>query len=96
MVCRYFLARSFRILKTRWRTPYAEIDLLVERSNGELWIVEIKTLSQFDFLSVRVSRKQRERLKRAYIFVQSKTRRPVCLYLAFVDNSGEILLVDEF
>jgi Holliday junction resolvase-like predicted endonuclease len=92
----YFLGKSFRILKTRWRTSYAEIDLIVESPRQEIWIFEIKSLSHFDFLDVRVSKKQKERLKRAYLFIQSKTPKPVRLALAFVDKKGEILIFDEF
>lgn len=95
-VAEHFRKKSFRVLKQRWRTPYAEVDLLVGSPSGEVWIVEIKTLTNFDFLTVRVSRRQRERLKRAYLYVQGRTSNPVCLYLAFVDAKGEVLLFDEF
>jgi Holliday junction resolvase-like predicted endonuclease len=95
-VVQYFLQKSFRIIKQRWRTPFAEIDLLVESPNGEVWIVEIKTLTSFDFLEARVGWKQKERLKRAFLYVQGKTQKPVCLYMAFVDTHGEILLLDDF
>lgn len=90
----HFQKKSFRILKTRWRTTYAEIDLIVESPGGDIWILEIKTLSHFDFLDVRVSWKQKERLKRAHLFVQSKTPKPVILALAFVDRKGAILIFE--
>jgi len=83
-------------LKTRWRTVYAEIDLIAESTRGEIWIFEIKTLSHFDFLTVRVSRKQKERLKRAHMFVQSKTVKPVRLALAFVDKAGNVIIFENF
>ncbi|HEY8271723.1 MAG TPA: YraN family protein [Pseudobdellovibrionaceae bacterium] len=92
----YFLKRSFRVLKIRWRTTYAEIDLVVESPIPEIWIVEIKSLSHFEFLEVRVSKKQKERLKRAHLFVQSKTIKSVRLVLAFVDKKGEVLIIEEF
>jgi hypothetical protein len=70
--------------------------LIVESPRREVWILEIKSLSHFDFLDVRVSRKQKERLKRAHLFVQSKMQKPVRLALAFVDKKGEVLIIDEF
>lgn len=91
----HFQQKSFRILKIRWRTTYAEIDLIVESPKNEIWILEIKSLSHFDFLDVRVSWRQKERLKRAHLFVQSKTPRPVLLALAFVDKKGEVLILQE-
>lgn len=83
-------------MKIRWRTTYAEIDLLAESPRGTLWIFEVKTLSHFDFLNVRVSRRQKERLKRAHLFVQSRTSRPVRLALAFVDRAGRVLIFEDF
>lgn len=95
-VALYFQRKSFKILKTRWRTTYAEIDLLLESSCQEIWILEVKSLSSFDFLNVRISRKQKERLKRAHLFVQSKTVKAVRLALAFVDPKGEVLVIEDF
>jgi hypothetical protein len=68
----------------------------VESPIPEIWIVEIKSLSHFEFLEVRVSKKQKERLKRAHLFVQSKTIKSVRLVLAFVDKKGEVLIIEEF
>ncbi|MGZ3804037.1 MAG: YraN family protein [Pseudobdellovibrionaceae bacterium] len=95
-VLKYFLEKSFRVLKIRWRTTYAEIDLVVESPAHNIWILEIKSLSHFEFLDVRVSKKQKERLKRAYLYVQSKTPKPVRLALAFVDKKGEVLIIEDF
>lgn len=95
-VAEYLRKKSLRILKTRWRTTYAEIDLLAESARGEIWIFEVKTLTHFDFLTARVSRRQKERLKRALMYVQSKTTKPVRLALAFVDQRGEVLIFENF
>ncbi|MBC7370115.1 MAG: YraN family protein [Bdellovibrionaceae bacterium] len=95
-VANYFTKKHFVILKSRFRTVYAEIDLIVESRDHEIWILEIKTLSSFDFLDVRVSWKQKERLKRAHLFVQSRTPKRVRLALAFVDRAGEVLVIEDF
>ncbi|MBS1971836.1 MAG: YraN family protein [Bdellovibrionales bacterium] len=92
----FLRSKNLKILKTRWRTTYAEIDILAESPRGEVWIFEVKSLSHFDFLDVRVSRRQKERLKRAFLFVQSKTRKPVQIALAFVDKTGEVLIIENF
>jgi Holliday junction resolvase-like predicted endonuclease len=96
VVARYFKSKNFVILKSRLRTAYAEIDLIVESRDHEIWILEIKTLSHFDFLNVRISRKQKERLKRAHLFIQSRTSKPVRLALAYVDARGDVLLFEDF
>jgi len=88
--------KSFRILKCRWRTPFAEIDILAECPAGEIWIFEVKSLRHFDFLEVRLGRKQKERLQRAHLFIQSKTPKPVRLALVFVDAQAKILIFEDF
>ena len=95
-VTKYFTDKNFVVLRSRLRTTYAEIDLIVESPRHEIWILEIKTLSHFDFLDVRVSWKQKARLKRAHHFVQSRTKKAVRLALAFVDKRGEVLIIEDF
>jgi Holliday junction resolvase-like predicted endonuclease len=95
-VIQYLQNKNLRILKTRWRTTYAEIDILAESARQEIWIFEVKSLSHFDFLDVRVSRRQKERLKRAFLFVQGQMKKPVRIALAFVDKAGEVLIIENF
>lgn len=88
--------KSFRILKCRWRTPFAEIDILAESPAREVWIFEVKSLRHFDFLDVRLGRKQKERLHRAHLFIQSKTPKPVRLALVFVDAQAKMMVFEDF
>jgi len=95
-VAQYFLKKNFKVLKRRFRTTYAELDLILESPKQEIFVLEIKTISHFDFLDVRVSQKQKDRLKRAHMFLQSKTLKEVRLCLVFVDKKGEILILEDF
>lgn len=95
-VADFFRQKKYKILKQRWRSPFAEVDLVVESPSGGIGLIEIKTISHFDFINVRISEKQKQRLQRAHLFVQSKTKRPVVLYLALVNQRGQILFFENF
>jgi len=66
----------------------------VESSQAEIWLVEVKTLAHFDFLEVRVSKKQKERLQRAYLYLQARTHKRMRLMFAFVDRNEKILTIE--
>ena len=88
------LRKNFKILKRRLRTAYAEIDIIAESSQAEIWLIEVKTLGNFDFFEKRVSKRQKERLQRAYIYLQAKTQKRMRLVFAFVDRQGKILTIE--
>jgi Holliday junction resolvase-like predicted endonuclease len=83
--------RGYRLVHRRLRTPVAEIDLVMA-SLAEYLLVEVKTLSNRGFLENRLSRGQKERLKRARAMLQERWRADVRLVLAVVDEKGKILL----
>jgi putative endonuclease len=58
------LAKGYRILGFRLKTPQAEIDLLAHR-NGVLAVVEVKQRTSIESALEAVSFDQRERLRRA-------------------------------
>jgi putative endonuclease len=60
----WLMAKGYRILGFRLRTPAAEIDLLVKKG-GVLAVVEVKSRSTLEAALEAVSPDQRERLRRA-------------------------------
>ena len=56
--------------------------------------MEVKTISHFDFLEVRVSKKQKERLQRAHLSLQVQTKKIVRLIFAFVDRDNKITTIE--
>lgn len=83
--------RGYRLVKQRFRTPMAEVDLLM-KSLSEYLLVEVKTLSERGFPEYRLTRRQKDRLARARTWVEDKTRQDVRLVMAWVDPKGKILL----
>lgn len=62
----------------------------------EVLLVEVKSLSDHDWLAFRVGERQKMRLKRALIFMQTKFTKPVHFHLATVTKGGEIEILPDF
>ena len=60
----WLMAKGYRILGFRLRTPQGEIDLLAQRG-GVLAVVEVKQRATLEAALEAVSQAQRERLRRA-------------------------------
>lgn len=90
IVQREYENRGYRLIRKRWRTPVAEIDLVMA-SLSEYVIIEVKRLSKRGFAETRVSRPQKQRLRRAQMMLQDRLRADVRLVLAFVQDDDKIL-----
>ena len=55
--------RGWVLCRHRWRTPWAEVDLVFQKK-GRLLMVEVKSLADLGFLATAVSSKQKRRLQR--------------------------------
>ncbi len=60
----WMLAKGYRILARRQRTPYGEIDLIAVRGR-RLAFVEVKLRARLATAEISVSRRQSERIARA-------------------------------
>ena len=64
MAALWLMARGYRILGFRLKTPQGEIDLLA-RKGQVLAVVEVKLRTSLDAALAAVGRQQRQRLRRA-------------------------------
>lgn len=69
----WLMAKGYRILGFRLKTPFAEIDLLALRGRV-LAGVEVKTRASLEASLAAVGAEQRSRLRRALRFVAGKRR----------------------
>ena len=69
----WLMAKGYRILGFRLRTPFAEIDLLALRGKV-LAGVEVKTRTTIEGALAAVGADQRQRLRRALRFIAGKRR----------------------
>ena len=60
----WLMAKGYRILAFRWKTPLAEIDLVAKRGRV-LAVVEVKSRTTLEVALETVSYDQRDRLRRA-------------------------------
>ena len=91
LVLQHYEKRGYRLVRRRWRTPVAELDLVMATLT-EYVVIEVKTLSKWSRPEDRVSRRQKQRLRNAQRLLQDKWRADVRLVLAFVQPDGKILL----
>jgi Holliday junction resolvase-like predicted endonuclease len=81
------------LLSHRERTPFAEVDLVFSSGDScqAITIIEVKTWRGDIWGPHLISRSQIGRLERARAFMESRTRKPVCLMLAVLDPVAAVL-----
>ena len=77
------MAKGYRILGMRLRTPQGEVDLLAARG-GVLAVVEVKRRRSLEEALLAVSPGQRERLRRAGLAIAARGPRPHSVRLDLV------------
>lgn len=93
IVLAHYERQGFRCLRQRWKTPFGEIDLLLKSPQGLIYLVEVKSVSFFEFISHRLSLKQKKRLERVHLYCCEKWGR-VVLELAVVSQQKEVLIIE--
>lgn len=81
---------GWRIVGFRQRCPYAEVDILASQQNGYLLMVEVKSLSNWDFVSHRLGQRQKRRLLNGLAYFQSRWPGPVIFKLAMIETNGGV------
>jgi Holliday junction resolvase-like predicted endonuclease len=64
-VCDWLKSRGYRIALRRFKTPFAEIDILVMSPRRDFLVIEVKSSGWPDDSALNLSHIQRRRLKRA-------------------------------
>jgi Holliday junction resolvase-like predicted endonuclease len=88
-----YQSRGYELLRRRWKTPFAELDLFLKSPEGTWVIVEVKSLPSTDYVESRLGRKQKMRLKRAFLWLTEKQGHGE-LHLALV-SPAELLVFTE-
>jgi Holliday junction resolvase-like predicted endonuclease len=87
----YMKSIGFECLYSNLKTPYAEVDLIM-RDAFFIYMVEVKTITQTEYMASRVSNKQQSRLLKARLMLQERWQEQIQLVYAFVDSKGKVLL----
>ncbi|MEI7974303.1 MAG: YraN family protein, partial [Bdellovibrio sp.] len=90
LVRKHYERRGYCHLRSNYRHPCAEIDLLFEDSRHRWIVVEVKSDSHPEFRSHRVSFPQKLRLQRAALSLAQTSGREIQIHLAFVDKCNQV------
>jgi Holliday junction resolvase-like predicted endonuclease len=88
-VKKYLEDQGHRFLQHRFKTPFAEIDLLFQEKPKRWWLVEVKSVKE-GFDEKPVSDRQLRRLSRAADFLAEKYNVEVLIKLASVEKQKQI------
>lgn len=91
----YYKKLGYEVFKERFRTPFAEIDIVFRHPQKNSVLVEVKTVNSFEFLEHRLRSSQRQRLQRAQLYLSHLWGESLELHLAFVSSDGEVLVFDD-
>lgn len=94
LVVKEFLSRDYKILHRRFKTPFAEIDIVAESKKGMKTFIEVKSLSLQDWMSDRISQQQMNRLKRSIEIFAEQWDKEIEFFIAFVDNQNKIQVIE--
>lgn len=92
---RYYEELGYQVYKERFRTPFAEVDIIFRHPQKNSVLVEVKTVNSFEFLEHRLQQRQKQRLQRAQLYLSHLWGEALELHLAFVSSNGEVLVFDD-
>ncbi|MBL7669649.1 MAG: YraN family protein [Bdellovibrionaceae bacterium] len=86
----YLQRRGYVMIAANLRTPWAQVDLVIESPRGRIFLLEVKFLSEAFSPEQRLGKIQEQRLGRARQFLSSVYGKPVGFGLAFVESTRKI------
>ena len=92
-VIEHLKKQNWLLVHHRFKTRLAEVDLIFQK-NDQIRIIEVKSISSWDFIAYRISKKQKQRLIRVYDFFQRHFQHEILLELALVPVDGDILFIE--
>ena len=88
-VAEYLKLSGWSLIARRFKTPYAEVDILARDRAGVLFVIEVKKIRD-DFHDGIVSSRQLQRLRRASESLEAG------LVIAAAGQDGSVNLLDDF
>jgi putative endonuclease len=86
---KYYLDLGLQWVTSRYKTPFAEVDLIFKDQNKILVLIEVKSLINQDYLGTRLGLNQKKRLGRAIQYFSEKGN--LCRFeLAVVSQQGRV------
>lgn len=95
LVAQHLKKENWDLIKKNFRTPYSEVDLLFKKQNS-LLMVEVKSLSNMNFIQSRLRSRQKTRLNNSRMYIEQEWNLSVEFALIFVGPEDQILIFNEF
>jgi len=95
LALKYYLSKNYTLKYQRYKTPFAEIDLIFISPTNHLVLVEVKSQPRKGFEAFRVSQKQKNRLRRAHLSFTSHSA-AVESHLAIVSQDGRVEIYKDY
>lgn len=92
----FLRAKGFKTLAQRLKTPFAELDLIMQSPTGEVWMIEVKSCISPAWWQHRVGQRQKQRLLQALQFLTNTCSTPHHAVLAIVGPNDEVELIEDF
>ncbi|NQZ20082.1 MAG: YraN family protein [Bdellovibrionales bacterium] len=89
---KFLIHQGYELIKENKKIFGVEIDLIFFKKH--FVFVEVKSLAHEDYQPFRLSHKQRQRLLRSQALYSSLTNQVVELWVAYVNASGEVQVID--
>jgi Holliday junction resolvase-like predicted endonuclease len=64
--------KGYSILAKNLKIFGVECDLIVKVKNGEIWLIEVKTLAHLDYFERRVTGNQKKRIRQTLSYLMSR------------------------
>lgn len=90
VVINFLIKNDFQICHQRWKTPFAEVDIMAKKNN-KFYLFEVKTLKDSEFKPNRLSKTQKKRLERSHQWA-IQFYYPLELWLVFVVFNGKLFV----
>jgi Holliday junction resolvase-like predicted endonuclease len=88
------MRKNHLLVARNWRSPFAQVDLLVRSPQGVLKVVEVKSCRNPEYWPTSCQPKQLHRLRKVVQWLCGQGK-PTELLLAFVSESDEITLIEQ-
>ena len=92
LVILYYQNLGYELLAHRFKTPFAEIDLLMKKKDKVI-MVEVKSISHENWIIDRISKSQKLRIHRAFIWLLEKYSQ-LEFHFVVVSRNGKIQQID--
>lgn len=89
---KYFYKKGYRLIAHRLRTPFGELDILLQDVSRTWHMVEVKSVKNLEWIEGRISFSQKKRLLNIHQWLESKLNIQAHFQVAYVFSKEVIVM----